>query len=287
MDAFTWCLHHISSCLNNLIRNHGSGKLTPQASKKVASLKETIVEGWKRYCWPLAPACFSHWQRPVDLLPSDRNKPNKHHRQVSWVKLHITNHSIHQNFHTLIHDDWTIARKTPSMMLQNCGYPKHRKQRDWKVKPLWSQLWCHPHWSSRPFFLIAKPVWYTMERNDSCWLVVSTRLKNIRQNWNLPQIGVKMKNVWNHHLAWYVFNLGQQKHHGKRWHLSWLHWSTCWAWNATIYTATKKRRFLSGQVTCHPCCTSWNPWASQYLATNHGSLIAVLGWRFGVMESLC
>ena len=32
------------------------------------------------------------------------------------------------------------------------------------------------------------------------WLVVSTHLKNIRQNGNLPQIGVKIKNVWNHHL---------------------------------------------------------------------------------------
>ena len=32
------------------------------------------------------------------------------------------------------------------------------------------------------------------------WLVVSTHLKNISQNGNLPQIGVKIKNVWNHHL---------------------------------------------------------------------------------------
>ena len=30
-------------------------------------------------------------------------------------------------------------------------------------------------------------------------LVVSTHLKNISQNGNLPQIGVKMKNFWNHH----------------------------------------------------------------------------------------
>ncbi len=33
------------------------------------------------------------------------------------------------------------------------------------------------------------------------WLVVSTHLKNISQNGNLPQIGVKIKNVWNHHLV--------------------------------------------------------------------------------------
>ena len=29
-------------------------------------------------------------------------------------------------------------------------------------------------------------------------LVVSTHLKNISQNGNLPQIGVKIKNIWNH-----------------------------------------------------------------------------------------
>ena len=33
------------------------------------------------------------------------------------------------------------------------------------------------------------------------WLVVSTHLKNISQNGNLPQVGVKIKNVWNHHLV--------------------------------------------------------------------------------------
>ena len=33
------------------------------------------------------------------------------------------------------------------------------------------------------------------------WLVVSTQLKNISQNGNLSQIGIKMKNIWNHHLV--------------------------------------------------------------------------------------
>ena len=31
------------------------------------------------------------------------------------------------------------------------------------------------------------------------WLVVSTHLKNISQNGSFPQVGVKIKNVWNHH----------------------------------------------------------------------------------------
>ena len=35
---------------------------------------------------------------------------------------------------------------------------------------------------------------------DHHGLVVSTHLKNISQNGNLPQIGVKIENTWNHHL---------------------------------------------------------------------------------------
>ena len=31
------------------------------------------------------------------------------------------------------------------------------------------------------------------------WLVISSHLKNISQNGNLPQIGVKLKKIWNHH----------------------------------------------------------------------------------------
>ena len=36
------------------------------------------------------------------------------------------------------------------------------------------------------------------KREKISWLVVSTHLKNISQNGNLPQIGMKIKNVWNH-----------------------------------------------------------------------------------------
>ncbi len=37
------------------------------------------------------------------------------------------------------------------------------------------------------------------------WLVVSTHLKNISQNGNLPQIGMKIKHIWNHHLDNFQF----------------------------------------------------------------------------------
>ena len=46
--------------------------------------------------------------------------------------------------------------------------------------------------------------------------MVSTPLKNICQNGNLPQIGVKIKNIWNHHLDkvpgswWSLSNITQK-----------------------------------------------------------------------------
>ena len=40
-----------------------------------------------------------------------------------------------------------------------------------------------------------------MLRTQPIWLVVSTPLKNISQIGSFPQIGVKMKNIGNHHPA--------------------------------------------------------------------------------------
>ena len=46
--------------------------------------------------------------------------------------------------------------------------------------------------------MASNPTTYLLKENN--WLVVSTHLKNIGPNGNLPQIGVKIKNIWNHHL---------------------------------------------------------------------------------------
>ena len=40
------------------------------------------------------------------------------------------------------------------------------------------------------------------------WLVVSTPLKNISQNGNLPQVGMKIKNIWNPHLVLFILTRG-------------------------------------------------------------------------------
>ena len=41
---------------------------------------------------------------------------------------------------------------------------------------------------------------YIQQKN---WLVVSTHLKNISQIGSFPQVGVEIKNIWNHHLENY------------------------------------------------------------------------------------
>ncbi len=46
---------------------------------------------------------------------------------------------------------------------------------------------------------------HVFKHSKESWLVASTHLTNISQIWNLPQIGVKIKNIWNHHLDGYRF----------------------------------------------------------------------------------
>ena len=57
-------------------------------------------------------------------------------------------------------------------------------------------------WISPPFFPWEK-MWAVAPKNPTTvnLLVVSTHLKNVSQIGNLPQIRVKMKNIWNHHLV--------------------------------------------------------------------------------------
>ena len=58
------------------------------------------------------------------------------------------------------------------------------------------------------------------------WLVVSTPLKKISQNGNLPQVGAKRKNLWNHHLVLVDFSYNSSlpncRHHfPKFWCKTW------------------------------------------------------------------
>ena len=70
--------------------------------------------------------------------------------------------------------------------------------------------------------------------NWSNWKVVSTHLKNISQNGNLPQIEVKIKNIWNHHPVYYFLGVG---------------WGTCGSEKTGIFRELSFCR--NGNNTCH------------------------------------
>ena len=63
---------------------------------------------------------------------------------------------------------------------------------DIKVLKHKSKLWHILHRNLTPVIQRSKGLF---------WLVVSTHLKNISQIGNLPQIGMKIKHIWNHHLV--------------------------------------------------------------------------------------
>ena len=52
---------------------------------------------------------------------------------------------------------------------------------------------------SRYSYIISSCTWPFL----TSYQCVSTHLKNMSQIGNLPQVGVKIKNIWNHHLAMY------------------------------------------------------------------------------------
>ena len=56
----------------------------------------------------------------------------------------------------------------------------------------------YPHWNGCLLWFSGKLSLQT-KRIIQIWLVVSTHLKNICQLGNLPQVAVKIKNIWNHH----------------------------------------------------------------------------------------
>ena len=63
---------------------------------------------------------------------------------------------------------------------------------------------CHcEHEKNHPSHTGHTRIWsgWTRMKPKLNWLVVSTPLKNTSQNRNLPQIGVKIKHLWNHHLV--------------------------------------------------------------------------------------
>ena len=69
-------------------------------------------------------------------------------------------------------------------------------------------------------------------------LVVSTPLKNISQNGNLPQTGVKIKQTWNHHLDKVgLLPLKPYKMDG-------IYWKTLFKWMIWVYHYFRKHPYI-------------------------------------------
>ena len=79
-------------------------------------------------------------------------------------------------------------------------------------QPHWSQrLRSHKYWLPQQVAKNSLRKTVFCPSKESHWLVVSTHLKNISQIGNLPQIGVKIKNIWNHHLEQFFPSKESQK----------------------------------------------------------------------------
>ena len=65
----------------------------------------------------------------------------------------------------------------------------------------WANMKCIPNLNFQDISKVWKNSQGKKHMSFILWLVVSTYLKNISQNGNLPQTGLKIQNVWNHHLV--------------------------------------------------------------------------------------
>ncbi len=83
------------------------------------------------------------------------------------------------------------------------------------------------------------------------WLVVSTHLKNISQNGNLPQIGVKIKHIWNHHPVIVSFSIV-------------VFGLTDWPWDPFVVTSQSHN--LPTNLMCFVSKKNWT--CERYLTSN-------------------
>ena len=69
-------------------------------------------------------------------------------------------------------------------------------------RPTWYRGGSDRKWPGRPCLASGTKEGTNQQTQlNQTWLVVSTHLKNMSQNGNLPQIGVKIQSIWNHHPA--------------------------------------------------------------------------------------
>ena len=92
--------------------------------------------------------------------------------------------------------------------------------------------------------------------------MVSTHLKNISQNGNFHQIGVKIENVWNHHLE--DLNQGKPKAHRPLRSIPSFLEGYVWEGETPLLNTS----WVLGDVTTSLQIPFWNTWHATFLPFN-------------------
>ena len=88
-------------------------------------------------------------------------------------------------------------------------------------------------------------------------LVISTHLKHISQMGNLPQIGVTIKNIWNHHLdfCWSFFltsSFFRNHHFQKVWNFGKSSFYESFIWSSYLYKVGPEPSYKWGYSPSYP-----------------------------------
>ena len=144
---------------------------------------------WIIFSTPMTPVFFGGSKRMTSLV--FLSKVEKIHNKQTIIKIQLI--STGGKFDTWRNCLW-------KMVILKSLWSLNKNSRHWLILRF-SRL---SYWIQTPFRTVPSILPTVVENwsHKVCWLVVSTRLKNISQNGNPPQIGVKIKDVWNHHLVW-------------------------------------------------------------------------------------
>ena len=88
--------------------------------------------------------------------------------------------------------------------------------------------------------------WFNVELVGKWSMKPISPLKNISQNGNLPQVGVKIKNVWNRHLDFWFPNSQNGNHFPKEW------WTSMTMKYLKPEVSTLKMMVFQGRNLCFP-----------------------------------
>ena len=153
---------------------------------------------------------------------SNNNNNNKHKTKTTknhtpWVVepviesviLHAALDFLKHDFHDLFQVN--LSEKTS----KTCGQQNKARNVELEIHlnlQVWANFQHQTGWAT-PWFTPKRIVWLSRLVLITIWLVVSTHLNNISQIGNLPQVGVKITNIWNQHLEIHMIQLAGGRFH--------------------------------------------------------------------------